>query len=222
MAIFGHFSGKSPGSYRGKTPEFGQFWPKSWKTAKNPGFPGSGGRPEGGFTSTPRAGAPRFPAGAGGYLSRGGVVQGLPGSPGEASRGPQVPETPGGYRGAPPRGVDVKPPPRRCPGPGNRVPGLPRTRGPPGGPRGPHPGSRGPGPRPLSGVRRVSGRPRRALPGLREPPPGVDVKPLRRGGPEGRKSPKIPQNGVLWPKRPFLGIFAENGHFWPLFRKKPR
>jgi len=70
MAIFGHFSGKSPGSYRVKNPEFGQFWPKSWKTAKNPGFPGSGGRPEGGFTSTPRGGAPRFP-GVPGDPSRG-------------------------------------------------------------------------------------------------------------------------------------------------------
>jgi len=29
MAIFGHFSGKSPGSYRVKNPEFGQKWPKS-------------------------------------------------------------------------------------------------------------------------------------------------------------------------------------------------
>jgi len=76
--------------------------------------------PGGGFTSTPRAGAPRYPG-------RG------PGRPGRALRGPKVPPGPRGpkkgqkspflappgdtpqnpllgYRGAPARGVDVKPP----------------------------------------------------------------------------------------------------------------
>jgi len=33
MAIFGHFSGKLPGSYRAKNLDFGQKRPKSWKRA---------------------------------------------------------------------------------------------------------------------------------------------------------------------------------------------
>jgi len=121
-----------------------------------------------------------------------------------------------------PRGVDVKPLARRGSGtPETRFPG-PR---PPGeaweAPEGSHPGSRDRGPwsREVPGG---PGRPRETPSGLPAPSPGVDVKPLRGEAPEGPKSPKIPQNGVLWPKTPFFGILAKNSHFWPLFRKIAR
>jgi len=186
-AIFGHFSEKRPGSYRGKTREFGQKWPKSWKSSKNPGFPGSGNPGEGGFTSTPRAGAPRFRRGLAGTPPGEGLVPGLPGSPEKASRGPQVPGTPGGYRGAPPRGVDVKPPlatafgtpetgSQASPGAGEPL-GLSRRPFRDPGDRGPDP-SRGPG---------ASWRPRRALPGPREPPPGVVLHQPLAAGPRGSR-----------------------------------
>jgi len=78
-----------------------------------PGSPVPGGRREGGFTSTPRAGAPRFPAGIPGTP----WSQGPPGPPGRPEttpprRGSKIPLFPAlGNRGAPARGVDVKPPP---------------------------------------------------------------------------------------------------------------
>jgi len=40
---------------------------------------------------------------------------------GERPPGTPVPGTPGGYRGAPPRGVDVKPLAEAGPGPGSRA-----------------------------------------------------------------------------------------------------
>jgi len=68
--------------------------------------------------------APRAPEGPGGY--RAGPAR-LFGSPGplvpRALPGPRDPGTPARYRGAPARGVDVKPPSRTGPGPG---PGVPR------------------------------------------------------------------------------------------------
>jgi len=104
---------------------------------------------------------------------------------------------PAGYRGAPPRGVDVKPPSGRGPDPGS------------GGPRVPE-GSRR-GPQEPSGLPPGAGE---ALPGSREPRTGsqtaargVDVKPPPGSPEKGLKTPKkpkIPQNGVLWP---FFAIF---------------
>jgi len=58
MGFFAHFPEKDPGSYRAKTARNGQKWPFSPKRAENPGFRDP---PAEGFTSTPRAGAPRFP-----------------------------------------------------------------------------------------------------------------------------------------------------------------
>jgi len=83
------------------------------------GFSGPGGPGEGGFTSTPRAGAPRFPGRAGGVWDPGGG-RGGPGDPGPPvagtrrdagtrSPGPRSGTPVPGNRGAPPRGVDVKP-----------------------------------------------------------------------------------------------------------------
>jgi len=120
---------------------------------------------------------------------------------------------PAGNRGAPARGVDVKPPSPRPPGPG---PG-PGPRGPlpqgPGRPqdgdpgsrirdlRGPRsPGSSGPGPGGPSGAPRGSPAPWR----------GVDVKPLRRRAPGAPKRAKKPEKRLF---RVFPGKKAKNGPF---------
>jgi len=107
--------------------------------------------------------------------------------------GPRALPDPGGYRGAPARGVDVKPPSGRGPGPGPGVPrGLLAGQDPSRGPetsrrglRGPSRGlgapSRAPGARvlhqPLAPGPRGSGGPGTGVPG----PPRGPGKPLRRG-----------------------------------------
>jgi len=84
-----------------------------------PGAPGPRGRPrEGGFTSTPRAGAPRFPGAVPGTW----VPEGSRRGPGGPSRRAQIQPPPGGARETPspePRAVS---PPR---GEGGRRPGAP-------------------------------------------------------------------------------------------------
>jgi len=106
-----------------KNPVFGHFWPK-WpflaifgenspvatgpktaKMAKNGHFPQKAGKvgvPGGGFTSTPRAGAPRFPGAGekGGFPGPGrgvafGASQEVPEGPG----GPRSPDRPRGTAG---------------------------------------------------------------------------------------------------------------------------
>jgi len=75
---------------------------------------GSGGPREWGFTSTPRAGAPRFPGSPGSPGSPRGSRRALGtsrGGPGDQTPRQGVPEPLPGNRGAPARGVDVKPPP---------------------------------------------------------------------------------------------------------------
>jgi len=173
------------------------------------------GVPGGGFTSTPRAGA-LCPAGT---RKRG--FSRLPGRGGFSASweawdlgtpGPGRPPRDGDR--APPRGVDVKPPPRPGPGPVPEVSGAPGSGSLPRPRAGGIPGSRNPGIGDLgpSGVRRSRDR----LPGSpRGPPaphPGVDVKPLRRRGPKGPKTAKNPQNGGLPAKKAFFGHF---GQIWP-------
>jgi len=124
-----------------------------------------------------------------------------------------------GNRGAPARGVDVKPPSRAPPGPGPRAPGSPfghpgaqRPLGTPPGPSGAPPGGLGapPGPpdagvlhQPLApGPRGSPGRPGRALrdPRVRNPSGGVGVPtPLIRkgGGGDRRGSPRVSPQGCL-------------------------
>jgi len=150
-------------------------------------FPGP---PGGGFTSTPRAGAPRFPAGGspgpggpGRYRAGPARLSGLRGSPGpQTPAGPAgLPGTPPGNRGGPPRGVDVKPrtaarrPGVRTPLQGPLGPGRP-----PGGLRD-RPGRIWdlgiPGP-----VRDPSGGPREDPPPSWEAPRGLFyINPSRRG-----------------------------------------
>jgi len=142
----------------------------------------------GGFTSTPRAGAPRFPGGSGRGVwspawageSPGAsreVLFGLPGDP-----GPGRPlRTPAGNRGAPARGVDVKPPPG-TPGSGIRTPVPGPCPGSPGGGGSPDPvrevsGSRIPGSGPGS-PKRASQAP--GAPG--GPPAGGCFTSTPRGG----------------------------------------
>jgi len=141
IAIFGHFSEKSPGSYRAKIGKFGQKWPKSPKRLKNPvlgtlGIPG-----EGGFTSTPPAGRSRGPRGPGFRLPCPRAGPGGPeGShPGPRDPGPrplrgsgrlrEAPESPPGLPGPLARGCFTSTPrggaPRYPPGPG---PGIPTPR----------------------------------------------------------------------------------------------
>jgi len=145
MAIFGHFSEKSPGSYRAKKPENGQKRPFSSKPPKSPG-PGQGFYIN---PSRPRPGTVRGPRGpgTGSGTPRGPLGQGIR-DPGSGTSGTWVPGDPSG------------PGPGACPGP-------PRPLGPP--PRGP--GARvlhqplAPGPRGSRGG--VPGR------GPRESPPGA-------------------------------------------------
>jgi len=232
--------------------------------------------PGGGFTSTPRGGAPRFPTGAllgtrptprrdkslqastalesgrGVFLEMFGTslqcwfraphaypvylltrgswaaserpASSRDGDPAQGDHpflegvSPRGQQPPAGNRGAPARGVDVKPP--RAASRGPRGPGLLSPSQAPGGggPRIPGSGSRGPGPagQPGRGPGGLPGAPR----ALGDPSAlGVDVKPLRREGPEGPKRPKNPVFGVFPTKRPILALFDENGHFWPFFRK---
>jgi len=91
--------------------------PRGLGEARNP-VPGSrrvpdpSGRPgEGGFTSTPRAGAPRYPRRGPGVRGSPGGLRDLPGGPKYHPRPWRAPDPLSGNRGAPARGVDVKPPP---------------------------------------------------------------------------------------------------------------
>jgi len=184
-------------------------------------FPGSDRSRGGGFTSTPRAGA----------LSRGFWKRGV-GAPGggswsEALTGPrrenrasETSRTRDGDR-APPRGVDVKPPPRRRPRPG--IPGIP--------------GSGVLGPAPGAGGNRLGAFPARG-PGTRGPgrsqDPGSRISEVRedsrglprpRGrGPEGlfyinpsRRGPvateRSPSRERVGPNRPSSG--AWDRALWP-------
>jgi len=185
MAIFSHFPEKPPGSYRAKNPKIGHFWPISPKRGKSPGPRRPG---EGGFTSTPRAGAPRFPAGGLERVWRPGAGFPVPGDSPGALPGPRIPGSPAGNRGAPARGVDVKPPSRGRPrgSPGPRDPGTPGQGPPPGaGPReawDPRiPGSPDPG-TPVPGT---SGTPSRGPRGLPAPSRGVVLHQPLAAGPRG-------------------------------------
>jgi len=199
MAIFGHFGGFWPGSYRAIFSKNGQKWPFWPKTAKNGVFGhnspfwailalfGPRRAPAArGFTSTPAPPAGEGPGAPGGPKGLSGPrPEGLPGTlvpevpdPGPgipAPGGPGAPEPrsrdPGTRRGlrTPPRGWFYINPSRRGPA----VPaGGPRDQGSPGGPR------RGPReadfqPRP-AGVK----IPLFLVPGNRGAPArGVDVKP---------------------------------------------
>jgi len=193
--------GEAPGGSKppkmpkmGIFPEKVGFWPFLAKMAIFTVFRDFSGSRKRGFTSTPRAGAPVTPFW--GFRSPG---------PGEPREGPfwalfgEIPQNggfwgsgapgvsrPPGYRGAPARGVDVKPPSPGPPGPG---PGaspriwVPRT--PP-------------------GVRRPSGRPSRAPPGEGDPRPGAPapgvlhqpLAPAPRGSPGGVRGPGAPGRGV--------------------------
>jgi len=95
-AFFRHFQDFYPGSYRAKKAPKPHFWGKSSKRGRKSRVREV---PGGGFTSTPRAGAPRFPGGRKGGISGYPRRGGFPGSPGVLSG------TPGGASGAPgPRG----------------------------------------------------------------------------------------------------------------------
>jgi len=147
----------------------------------------------------------------------------------------RTPGDPGGNRGAPPRGVDVKPLRQGRPG----SPGEPR-RGPGPGPEGPGdqvPG--GPGrPRGLGSPPQGGGSPRGAS-GAGEPGfPVSGPRALRGFTSTPRAGLRDPQKGTFWPfsgKMPFLGFFrgfcpvatglffrkmAKNSHFWPKCPKK--
>jgi len=121
--------------------------------------------------------------------------------------GPGVPGPPGGNRGAPPRGVDVKPHPRPGPGP------LPGSR------------SWSRSPRTLS--RALPGPPGRGSPSPGGPAGVVLHQPLAgtgsRGGPQGPKTPKIPIFRDFGQKVPFLAFFGKNAHFghFPAFSRPP-
>jgi len=135
-----------------------------------------------------------------------------PGNPG--SRDP-VPGTPARYRGAPARGVDVKP------SPGDPGTGVPAPwRGPEGPPGGfPNPG-RGPGWPGVPGAPRDRSRTARRG--------GFYINPSRRGpavpgavpGASGPREGQNPENRGFWaksPKSPFLGVSRQNpgkGPFW--------
>jgi len=146
-----------------------------------------------GVLHQPLAPGPRGSRGRGkraisGLLGRG-WKRGLREAPG-APRDPGTPGPPPGNRGAPARGVDVKPRTRRCPGPrpGPRDPvqGLPGGPLPPG--AGPGSETRIPG----SG----SGTPSRAPrdPGVREPGPEGPPRPL--GGAAGGCFTSTPRGGA--------------------------
>jgi len=147
-------------------------------------FPDPGALFERGFTSTPRAGAPVTPFsgfwGSGWKRAQNPLFWGFWGVP-PGNRGFRLPgpgglsRTPAGYRGAPARGVDVKPPSRGVPGPGPGVSREPLASQDP--LRGPGPGPEASGAlfRPLEGP---PGPPRARVlhqplaPGPRGCPPG--------------------------------------------------
>jgi len=145
---------------------------------------------------------------------------GLPGTP----RGPSgTPGRPGpsgtlpGNRGAPARGVDVKPPSRRSPGtpPGPRIPesgfrGLPQPpgRGTPG-----DPGPRPPGPESRETSRTGPGEPFWASQGpgaARAPPPGVVLHQPLAAGPRGSPGSRRGPPGLPPPGRSPPGLTAES------------
>jgi len=167
-----------------------------------------------------RAGA-LYPAGRGFWTPvPAGVESGLRGGPGR-SPGTLVPDPGPGGRRAPARGVDVKPPSRRGPGP---VPGPCRHLGALPGPRGGL-GPRNPGSRDLdSRDPEVPDRSRRPLQGPGGPPGpsavGVDVKPPRQIGPGGPKRPQNPQKGGFTGKKAFFGLFWPKWPFLAILRKK--
>jgi len=150
MAIFGHFHDILPGSYRAKNPEKPQNRGFSLKGGQNPGPRGS---PGGGFTSTPRAGAPRFPGEGSGPPAPAGVGERPPGR----LRRPRVPWDPSdplreprgpGARGwcKTPLARDAGTGSRTPPGPGGLWEGSPSPGGgvpDPGSGDLPGPGSRG-------------------------------------------------------------------------------
>jgi len=177
-----------------------------------------------GFTSTPRAGAPRYRKRGFCGVWPGGPEKGLfwpflgplgPGGDFSPREGPWAsPKTPGGYRGAPPRGVDVKPPL----GTGSRDP--PGGPGTPPGPRGPGTGAPGPSgtpsqapegasrgspgggftSTPRAGAPRFPGDPRPGVPGStppREEGPGEEPPPLicRGGGARRRGRARVSPQG---------------------------
>jgi len=143
-----------------------------------------------------------------------------PGNPG--SRDP-VPGTPARYRGAPARGVDVKPSPgdpgtgvpAPLEGPGGASGRLPRPREgswPARGPRG------APGPVPDRPARGVLHQPLapgpRGSPGRSQGPPGPGRAKTPKIGDFGQKAPKSPFLGGLPAeprKRPFLGLRGATG-----------
>jgi len=185
MAIFSHFTEKVPGSYRAKTSEFGQKWPKSLKRPKSP-FLGIPAFPAGVVLHQPLAAGPcprfRDLLKKGGFLTSRGTRAGLSGGLSGTLR------TPGPRDGdrAPARGVDVKPHTRDRLSPGTGVPRPPQApEGPPDQVRDQDPGSREPGSSSPPGTRR-----------LREVPEG----PLARPGPPGGGCfTSTPRGGALSP-----------------------
>jgi len=166
-------------------PEFGQKWPKSSKRPKNRLF-GDPGIPAGrGFTSTPRGDPPVTPGGGKGGFPASRAGERSPGPPGEVPRGSLGPWSrlrPPGNRGAPARGVDVKPPSRDR----SRDPGVPGRAsqaplGALGGIPGPCPGGLGP---------------RSPGPGPREAPGGPRGLPARPGRPAGGCFTSTPRGGA--------------------------
>jgi len=80
--------------------------------------PGSGTSREGGFYINPSRRGPAVPRGGPGDLGVPGGPKRASGRPLAARPPPGASQAPPGNRGAPARGVDVKPPSRRGPGPG--------------------------------------------------------------------------------------------------------
>jgi len=188
------------------------------------GYPAPGRRgfppPPRGWEKGPFAGNPRKSPKMG-VLGVFGENRGFSGS--GALPGPGAGETPPGYRGAPPRGVDVKPRTRGGPGPvpgpsqGPGWPGAPPEppgglREPSGAPQGAWEPSGTPSPggdplHPLRGLPRAWAAriPTPAPPGYRGAPArGVDVKPLPgrgSGRPQGAEKPpktsKLPKMGIF-------------------------
>jgi len=167
-----------------ENPIFGVFLQKRGKI---PGFRD----PRAGVLHQPLAPGPRGSRGRGSGAPPGrGWPRGLP----EALFGPPGspdPGTPGRYRGAPARGVDVKPPSRAPPGPGLRDPRALESPPPGAGEPSGTPGLRdlvpGPGPGPLPGPRGLR-RPLRR-PGRRPPSPwrGVVLHQPLAAGPRGTR-----------------------------------
>jgi len=174
---------------------------------------------EGGFTSTPRAGAPRFPGTRNPQnarkraktrkMGKNAQIRGFPGISRKMAKNGLFSGISGflgfsapGYRGAPARGVDVKPPSRRGLGSGkprNRGFGGPEASGglpgtPGGAPGGPGKALRSPGapdgvPEPVPGQGFYINPSRRgpAVPGAGPSGPGVPGPPR---GPPGGPTPR--------------------------------